>query len=84
MATLTATCDDCGIKLKGDEIYHQNYDSCDRCQKCSLKDRLLYLEQEYIEDKRWLEDTHLKELKEKKAEIDRIKKELKKLNAQKT
>ncbi len=80
MATLTATCDDCGIILRAGEIY-TDYDSHDRCQICDLKYDLYEAEQSLERQKKRFEETYLKEIEIKEAEVTRIKKELEILNA---
>ena len=79
MATLTATCDDCGKVLKAGEIY-ADYDYVDRCYGCKLRNELVCAEDDYESKRDWVKKVWIKDLKERKAEINRIKKELEKLN----
>jgi|GEM_PF-4214347 len=77
MATLTATCDDCGVKLKGGEIY-TDYDCTDRCLKCNLEQNLFEVKRNLAIKKYRLNDRYTWECESK---IVRIEKELEKLNA---
>ncbi|HEA66026.1 hypothetical protein LCGC14_2405840 [marine sediment metagenome] len=67
MTILSAICDGCGIKLKTNEVYTGG-DSYNRCRKCDLEHNLYRAKREYEAKRQW---------------IARIKKELKKLNAEK-
>jgi len=76
MGYTSAICDDCGKKLIPSEFFED--DGVVRCELCNLKHDLEYIESSIIAKQKWLEETHLKVIAEKKrgakALYDRIKK----------
>lgn len=75
MGTVTAKCDDCGIIIKNEEIF-KNYDNIFLCKKCKLKNDLCCAKREYNELKKWLEVTHLLQLKQLKDRMKELKQQI--------
>lgn len=74
---LTAQCDECLAEAS----VRTGWDGLDRCNRCEMiaAKRELISEIEHLE--KWLEDTHLKTLREKKLELEKLSERLRATDA---
>ncbi|KKW11470.1 MAG: hypothetical protein UY48_C0018G0004 [Candidatus Gottesmanbacteria bacterium GW2011_GWB1_49_7] len=67
-------CDGCG-KIGNAEEISTDYDGQDLCTFCAKEKKLSVLKQEHASTKKWLEDTHLKSLRDLEGQIAAIERE---------
>ena len=68
---LKAMCDRCKVIGTTDEVQYDPIMGIDLCQNCAKTERLNELLQRRDKLQKWLEETHLKHLRELNAEIER-------------
>ena len=78
MAVTSATCDECTSVIEGDDI-HPDYDGRFLCVKCTLACEIYTLEDEISDKKKWLEETHLQELRKMGNSLKKLKAQLKEI-----
>ena len=69
---ITAMCDRCKVLGTTEEVQYDPIMGIDLCQSCAKTERLNDLLQRRDKLQKWLEITHLKQLRELNAEIERI------------
>lgn len=82
MTALIVQCDGCGERMSG--RYEIGTGDQDFCRRCYLKDQISYLFGRAVDLERWLEETHLKSIRELKEKHDVLLLELRGLEAQDT
>jgi hypothetical protein len=75
MGVLQAKCDGCGAVLTGSEI-SKDYDEIYRCRLCRLENEIHELNDQLEDKKKWLEETHLKDVREMETKLEGLRKEL--------
>lgn len=65
---LQVKCDGCGKEGHSD-FFFTDYDNCDWCQSCNLKNSIMALEVNIKDKKKWLAETHLKKIDEWEKEL---------------
>jgi len=71
MTILKASCGSCKNVIEG-QIY-TDYDNLVLCRACYLNNEIRYEEECYLEKREWLKNTHIKDLKNMRAKIIKLK-----------
>lgn len=73
----TFNCDMCKKDFGNDQL-HEDYDGLQFCTKCDLKGEIGDLQRDIKHETEWLNNTHLKRLREDKKKLKELKKKLRK------
>lgn len=69
MGVLKATCDGCGALLSGDAA-RPDYENQYFCRLCRLENEIREVTDELEKKKKWLEETHLKDVREMGTKLE--------------
>lgn len=75
MGVIRADCDECGKKLNDGEMY-PDHNGQYYCKKCECKNEIESLERECADAWRWLKETHIKGICDKRKKIRGLRAEL--------
>ena len=78
MVALSYRCDGCGKTLTKEEVFYD--DPNDYCEKCYVESELEWAIIRYKEKRKWLHDTHIADLKERRTKIKELQERLLALN----
>lgn len=76
MSVIAVTCDECGDDKEIVGQWYEDYDDRHYCQRHWLEKQICDLTQQRDDKQKWLEETHLKNVWDMTAEIEKLRTEL--------
>jgi hypothetical protein len=72
MSKVTVKCDDCGLVLNAENAFFDSSEGLDLCEFHHIERRLTKALRERDEKQKWLEDTHLRDIKTMNEKISEL------------